>query len=179
MRCRQGDSGLIYPSSVSLGATELSSNSVALLGGVLLLARDGLQEYRRRVPPMRIQHGGEAWRESMGDCLERREQTRYGLRALVGFEWMDTEGVPQQGQGFTRDISPMGMFIHSDSQPPAKADAQVEVSLHSVVHAVTGLRMRAKGLVIRVEPPTSPGIRRGFAIPNRSCKLHHGAPIGD
>jgi hypothetical protein len=130
-------------------------------------------------PPMRIQHSGEAWGESIGDCLERREQTRYGLRALVGFEWMDTEGVPQQGQGFTRDISRKGIFIHSDSQPPAKADVRVEVSLHSVAHAVTSPRMRAEALVIRVEAPRSPGIPHGFAVLNRSCKLHNSGPIED
>ena len=129
--------------------------------------------------PMRIQHCGEAWGKPIGDFLERREQTRYGLHALVDFDWMDTAGVPQQGQGFTRDISPKGVFIYSDSQPPAKADVRVEVSLLSIAHAVRNLRMRAEGLIIRVEPPTSAGIGRGFAILNRSCKLHNGGPIDD
>jgi hypothetical protein len=128
---------------------------------------------------MRIEHGGEAWGEPIGDFLERREQTRYAVRALVDFEWMDGEGLPQQGQGFTRDISPKGIFIHSDSQPPAKADVQVEVALHSVANDVTSLSMSAEGLVIRVELPPSPGLRRGFAILNRSCKLHNGGPIED
>ena len=54
--------------------------------------------------------------------LFRLPQWRAG--SGVDFEWMDTEGVPQQGQRFTRDISPKGMFIHSDCQPPAKADVQ-------------------------------------------------------
>jgi hypothetical protein len=117
--------------------------------------------------------------EPIGDGLERKEQTRYGLRALVDFGWMDREGVPKQGQGFTRDISPKGMFIRSDSQPPAKADVQVGVALHSVAHAVTSLRIRAEGLVICVEPSPSSRIRRGFEVLNRSCKLHNSGPVED
>jgi hypothetical protein len=104
---------------------------------------------------MPIQHAREAGDESSGDCLERREQTRYDLRAIVDFEWRDTEGVPHRGKGQTRDISTKGIFIHSDSQPPAKADVQVEVSLRSVDEAVTGLSMKVEALVIRLEPPTS------------------------
>ena len=126
---------------------------------------------------MPIQHAREAGEESSGEGLERREQTRYDLRAIVDFEWMDADGVPHSGRGQTRDISTKGMFIYSDSQPPAKADVQVEVSLRSVAEAVTNLSMKVEALVIRVEPPTSLGIRHGFAVLNRSCKLHNGGPI--
>jgi hypothetical protein len=126
---------------------------------------------------MPIQHTREAGNESSGDGLERREQTRYALRAVVDFEWMDAEGVPHRGRGQTRDIGIKGMFVYSDSQPPARADVQVEVSLRSVAEAVTNLSMKVEGLVIRAEPPTSPGIRHGFAVLNRSCKLHNGDPI--
>ena len=90
---------------------------------------------------------------------------------------MDTEGVPRRGQGFTRDISIKGMFICSDSEPPEKADVHLELSFRSVAGAFTDLRMSAEGLVIRVESPARPGIPRGFAILNRTCKLHNGAPI--
>ncbi len=128
---------------------------------------------------MPIQHAREAGNESSGDCLERREQIRYGLHALVDFEWTDAEGVPHRGQGFTRDISPKGMFIYSDSQPPAKADVHVEVALHSIAQAVMDLWVRAEALVLRVERATGPGVRHGFAILNRSCKLHNGGPIED
>ena len=114
-----------------------------------------------------------------GDGLEQREQTRYDLRAIVDFEWTDAAGASHRGQGFTRDISTKGMFIYSDSQPPGKVDVHVEVSLSSVAEAVTYLSMKVEALVIRVEPPTSPGIRHGFAVLNRSCKLHNGGPIED
>lgn len=90
---------------------------------------------------------------------------------------MDKEGVPHLGQGFTRDISVKGMFICSDSLPPVKVDIHVELSFGSVAEAFTDLRMSAEALVIRLEWATRPEIPRGFAILNRSCKLHNGAPI--
>jgi hypothetical protein len=105
--------------------------------------------------------------------LERREHTRYGVRALVDFEWMD-DGVVRRGQGLTRDISTKGMFIYSQINPPAKADLLVDVSFRDVSSIPTNLQMRAKGLVIRVEPASDPGSQPGFAILNRSYELHDG-----
>jgi len=105
--------------------------------------------------------------------LERREQTRYGVRALVDFEWID-KGVPHHGRGLTRDISSKGMFIYSDSEPPAKADLQVEVSFRPPIEAVTNLQLSARSLVVRVESAASRANHRGFAILNRSYKLHNG-----
>ena len=109
------------------------------------------------------------WNE--GKCLEQREQFRYGVRALVDFEWVD-EGVLRKGQGLTRDISSKGMFIYSDSEPPAKADLRVKVSFGSPAQGFTGVHLRANALVVRVESSSIPGIQDGFAILNRSCQLH-------
>ena len=117
---------------------------------------------------------------NLGDCLERREQIRFGVHALVDFEWLDGEGVRQEGRGLTRDISPKGLFIYSDSQPLAKADLQVEVFFASVTGANTNLQLRTKALVLRGEPATRHGERHGFALLNRSCKVCGGVtPIED
>jgi len=126
---------------------------------------------------MPIVHAREAEDESFGDCLERREQTRYGLHAAVDFEWKDAEGVAHRGQGQTRDISTKGIFIYSDSQPPTKADLHLDVSFSSVAGAFTDLAMKVDALVIRVEPASSPGMHLGFAVLNRSCKLFNGSYI--
>ena len=61
--------------------------------------------------------------------MDRREQIRFGIRALVRFEWSDGEGVRHREQGFTRDMSSKGMFIFSDSLPPTKVDLHAEVLL--------------------------------------------------
>jgi len=110
--------------------------------------------------------------------MERREHTRYAVRALVDFEWM-AEGVLRQGRGFTKDISSKGMFVYSDSEPPSIADLQVEVYFRSAAEGITTLQLRATALVIRVELATSPGAYHGFAILNKSYKLHVGLTVID
>ena len=105
--------------------------------------------------------------------LERRGHTRYGLRALVEFEWIDS-GVPHRGRGTTRDISTRGMFIYSDSQPPSSADLHVEVSFRAVSEEPTNLQLSTKALVVRVDPAASQDALNGFAILNRSYNLHDG-----
>jgi hypothetical protein len=91
----------------------------------------------------------------------------------VDFEWI-ANGVSHRGRGLTRDISSKGMFIFSDSEPPAKADVQVEVSFRPPTDAPTNLQLRARSLVVRVESAASHDDIRGFAILNRSYKLHNG-----
>jgi len=119
-------------------------------------------------------------RENGIDCMERRESPRFGIRALVDFEWRDREGVPHRERGRTRDISSKGMFIYSHAEPPSKADVQVEVSFRSVAETYMNLQLRATALVLRVEPETRRGAPHGFALLNRICKLHNGvAPIED
>ncbi|MGH9681205.1 MAG: PilZ domain-containing protein [Candidatus Acidiferrales bacterium] len=111
--------------------------------------------------------------------MERREQIRYGVRALVDFEWKDEETL-RRGQGVTRDISTKGMFIYAEITPPVKADLRVNVSFRNIGSVPTKLWMRAKGLVIRVEPAAGPDANEGFAILNRSYELHDGVnPVRD
>jgi hypothetical protein len=109
--------------------------------------------------------------------LEQREHTRYGVSALVDFEWLE-EGVLRRGQGLSRDISTKGMFIYSDSTPPIKADLRVRVSFVPFARTPTKIQLRAISLVLRVESPLSPGADHGFAILNRRYELHDGvSPI--
>ena len=122
-----------------------------------------------------------AW--DLGSGLERREQIRLGVRALVKFEWFDGQGALHREQGFTRDISSKGLFIFSDSLPPAKIDLQVEVFFGNISGAEPNLELSAKTLVIRLEPATSSGASGGFAVLNRSYTLANQAstldPEGD
>jgi len=137
-----------------------------------------------RVSMRKQSHAREQW--SMGldrdrafvGGTERREHPRYSVRALVDFEWMD-DGMLRRGQGQTRDISSKGIFVYSPSEPPTKADLEVEVFLSPVAEAVTKLRISAKGLVIRVEPATKFGEDGGFAVLNKSLILLNGAPSED
>jgi hypothetical protein len=110
-----------------------------------------------------------AW--DLGGTLERREQIRLGVRALVKFEWFDGQGARHREQGFTRDISSKGMFIFSDSLPPAMIDLQLDVFFGSISGAEENLELSAKAVVIRLEPSTTPGASGGFAVLNRSHSL--------
>lgn len=112
--------------------------------------------------------------ETHGIGLERREQTRYGLRTRVDFRWTDKDGVLHYGQGLTRDISSKGMFVCADLQPPAKADIQIEVFFSSLTELGSKLRMKARAQVVRVEPSTEGEPDGGFAAFNRSYELHNG-----
>lgn len=116
--------------------------------------------------------------ETQRPFVERRQQNRYGVRAVVNFQWMDAGGVLHHGQGLTRDISPKGMFIYSDAKPPAKADVEVDVDLHSVPGTATDLRLAAKALVVRVESPIRPKSHHGFAVLNRSYRLRNSTSRG-
>jgi hypothetical protein len=112
-----------------------------------------------------------------GNCLEwskhleRRVQIRFFVHALEDIMWMG-KGILHRGQGFTRDINSNGMFIYSDSEPRAQGDIEVEASFPSLGEAHANLRIRTQSLIIRREPPPSPEEQRGFAILNRSYKLH-------
>lgn len=115
----------------------------------------------------------------LGNVVERREQIRFGLRALVNFEWFDREHVRHLGQGLTRDISAKGLFIFSEDPPPAKADIQAEVYFGFIEGMDTNLRLSAKALVLRVEPTAKSGSSGGFAILNKSYTLaNQGATLG-
>lgn len=103
--------------------------------------------------------------------MERREYARYAVQALIDFEWME-EGVLRREQGVTRDISQKGMFIRSNTMPPAKADMEVDVAFRDIASIPTNLRMRARSLVIRVELASGPRSLSGFAILNKSCELY-------
>src|SRR3989441_11462669 len=94
---------------------------------------------------------------------ERRQQSSYGLRARVDFRWKDRGKFYHHGEGFTRDISPAGMFVYADSHPPPKADIQLEVFFSPLAEGVSALQMRAKAHVLRVEPATPCEPQAGLA----------------
>jgi len=66
------------------------------------------------------------------------------------------------------------MFILGDSQPPPRAQVQIEVFFSSLVETGSTLRMKARAQVVRVEPPTPSQVPGGFAAVSRSYILHNG-----
>src|SRR5207245_9931505 len=95
--------------------------------------------------------------------VEQRHQTRYSLCARADFKWRDREGIHHRGEGFTRDISPTGMFVYTDSHPPAGTHIRVELRLSSLAEGASALRMSAKARVVRVDSVTHGGTPGGLA----------------
>jgi hypothetical protein len=73
------------------------------------------------------------------------------------------------------------MFIRSETQPPEKTEVQVEVSFSSLGEANSKLRISVKASVIRLESSsaTTFGPKRGFALLNRSYRLHDGSRVAE
>jgi HSP20 family molecular chaperone IbpA len=95
------------------------------------------------------------------------------VHALVKIMWTD-KGILHGGHGFMRDMKSKGIFVYSDSEPPAKGRAEVEASFPFFGEADANVRLRPQSLMIRVEPPPNPEEQDGFAILNRSYKLSEG-----
>lgn len=81
-----------------------------------------------------------------------RSHSRQRLALPVVFSWRNPEGTPQQGTGFTQDISAKGIFLVTRTELPLGTPIEFETFLPAVSQATTGLRMQGKGRVLRVEP---------------------------
>ena len=110
--------------------------------------------------------------------MERRNFVRYSLRLPTVFKWVDLLGEQQLGAGFTRDISPEGAFIFSSDAPAEGAEFSMEILLPSLDElSVPGLRLQAKGRVIRVELENQDP---GFAVSGRfSSPSDQNAAMGE
>ena len=87
--------------------------------------------------------------------------------------WMD-KGILHRGQGLARHIGSKGIFIYSDSEPPAKGGVEVEVSFPSPGGRDANIGMRAQSLIIRADPSESCEKQHGSAILDRGYKLQEG-----
>ena len=92
--------------------------------------------------------------------MEQRKLARYRLEVPVTFSWEDQQGMRQQSEGSTRDISSVGIFVQSATCPPVGAPIWLEVFFPALGESALAFRMQAEGQVLRVEP-TAPGIGSG------------------
>lgn len=91
--------------------------------------------------------------------MDRRQQRRFDLNAPVKFSWGEPESI--HGQGTTRDVSEGGIFVVTDTLPPAGVAVDCEVSFS--FDDDSRIQMRTKGTVVRIETETAGGHARGFA----------------
>jgi hypothetical protein len=89
---------------------------------------------------------------------------RFPLDVSVVFRWTDANGVDQQGEGRSYDISELGVFVFATAGPPAGAQVGLKISIPAVYDAPRALQMEFEGRVLRVEQIRSGEGRDGFAI---------------
>lgn len=88
--------------------------------------------------------------------MELRKTKRYRLRASASFSWKGPSGDTIRGLGYTRDISPSGVFVLTNDQLPSGTAVTLEVNLPSLRGQTPGAFLRTVGHVVRRE-------RTGFA----------------
>jgi hypothetical protein len=93
---------------------------------------------------------GEGFR-SLRQSMEMRQSKRYRLRASVTFSWEHADGNPMRGEGYTRDISPAGVFVLTSDRLPVTTAVKLEVTLPSLNQNRRGPSLRTQGRVVRLE----------------------------
>jgi c-di-GMP-binding flagellar brake protein YcgR len=94
--------------------------------------------------------------------VERRHSTRYEIHAAVAFFWNDAEAKEVQGEGLTRDISDVGLYIVSEQCPPMKSKVQIEVLFGKANGP--GVSLTGNMQVVRIERNLKIAGVFGFAI---------------
>ena len=83
--------------------------------------------------------------------MDLRQSKRYRLKASVTFCWELSDGSTVRGEGYTRDISPSGVYVLTSNRLPSGAMVKLEVVLPSLVVQRSGACLRCQGRVVRSE----------------------------
>jgi hypothetical protein len=83
--------------------------------------------------------------------VDQRQNKRYRLKAAVLFSWKHPDGSTSQGEGYTRDISPSGVFVLTSDRLPLGTTVKLEVALPSLRKEPSGASLRTRGHVVRSE----------------------------
>lgn len=89
-----------------------------------------------------------------------RRANRYPMSAAVTFWWDPGEGVLQEGQGMTLNISSCGVFVISNLVPRAGGRLELEIDLRPTGKDSRLVRLHGEGVVVRT---VNQGSESGFA----------------
>lgn len=81
--------------------------------------------------------------------MELRKTKRYRLSAPAFYCWERADGILQEAQGMTRDMSSRGVFILAESLPPPGAHLELKVYLPSLSGARRSVQLNGEGTVLR------------------------------
>lgn len=82
---------------------------------------------------------------------ELRRARRYRLSAPAYFTWKTPDGVAGKGEGATRDISSLGVFICAPCLLPVGSRLGLEVILPPIQSTSRPLQLHAQARVVRAE----------------------------
>lgn len=85
------------------------------------------------------------------ESVELRQSKRYRLRAFVVFSAQQLDGTTIRGEGHTRDISPIGVFVLTNDLLVSGAAVKLEITLPSLRGQQSGACLRTVGHVVRTE----------------------------
>ena len=112
----------------------------------------------------------------LGDPLvERRGAVRYELEVPVVFFWTGPQGSKVKADGVTRDISEVGLYVHSENCPPPKTKVLVEIVLTEPRTASALLKGSMQ--VMRVEDGRAKVGSCGFALAGKTLSLSNAARV--
>lgn len=83
--------------------------------------------------------------------MDLRKSKRYRLRAFVDFSAEQSDGIVIRSEGYTRDISPSGVFVFTSVPLPWRANVNLEITLPSLRGEEAGACLRTVGHVVRTE----------------------------
>lgn len=106
--------------------------------------------------------------------MDRRRSHRHDFEGPVSFLWRDHEGAWRRGSGAARDISELGIFVFSDSQPPIGSAVRLETCFAHT--GLTEVQIQASGEVIRVDETSRSQMKSGFAVTTDSLRLFDSEP---
>lgn len=113
-------------------------------------------------------HEGRA--SSIGSAKDLRAMVRYALEARVVFSWTDEQGVSQKGVGWTRDISPKGVYVVAIGCPPCSTTVALSVQLPVSDQQSRALSLETQGRVLRVDQRRE-GSGSGFSVKHERVSL--------
>lgn len=93
--------------------------------------------------------------------MELRKSNRYAVSAPAFFCWENPDGNLREGQGTTRDISIIGVFVVAECPLSPGSHIELDVYLPSVSGRARSVQLHGEGKVLRVEGRE--GATTGFA----------------
>jgi len=101
------------------------------------------------IPPSR--YFGVSEIQQTGRTVDQRQSKRYQLKTSVKFCWESPQGGISRGEGYTRDISPSGVFVVTGDRLPLGTTVKLEVALPTPRKEASGASLRTRGHVVRSE----------------------------